>query len=429
MPNPVLDRLRADRERQITFVDETLSRVEVDGRDLVDAEVANLAAARERIGELDNQISPLEEFEALRETHAATRSTIVGPRTSPIVAAGGRSPSDALPWGTPGAFLVDYITARGYMADPRTGQRMPADPDAARRIEYALQNQTTADTPGLLPHLIVGGVVNLIDASRPFISSVGGARPMGGIPGKTFGRPKITQHTTAGLQTAEKTELPTRKMVIGEVTFTKLTKGGAVDVSRQDIDWTSPAAWDILIRDLADSYAIDTETEAAAAFVAGADDVNAATPVATGDLEGISNALYAAAGLVYGSSKRLPDRIWMSVDVWGKVGPIIDLQLASTHSAGDSSFASFSGNLFGTSRVVVPSFPADTLIVGNSNAFEVYEEVIGLLTAVEPSLLGVEVAYGGYVAFGYVAAEGVAPLAPIPAAPLGASRTAGKSRD
>ena len=80
MPNPVLDRLRADRERQITFVDETLSRVEVDGRDLVDAEVANLAAARQRIGELDDQISPLEEFEALRDTHAATRSGIVGPR-------------------------------------------------------------------------------------------------------------------------------------------------------------------------------------------------------------------------------------------------------------------------------------------------------------------------------------------------------------
>lgn len=422
MPNAVLDRLRADRERQITFVDETLSRVEVDARDLVDAEVANLAAARERIGELDTQIAPLEEFEALRETHAAARSVVVGPRAV-VTASAGRAPSDSLPWGTPGAFLVDYIHARGYMTDPRSGQRMPADPDAARRIEYALQNQTTADTPGLLPHLIVGGVVNLIDATRPFISSVGGARPMGGIPGKTFGRPKITQHTTAGLQTAEKTELPTRKMIIGEVTFTKLTKGGAVDVSRQDIDWTSPSAWDILIRDLADSYAIDTENEAADAFAAGAAGVNAVTPVAEGNLEGISAALYAAAGKVYASSKKLPDRIWMSVDVWGKVGPIIDLQLASTHSAGDSSFASFAGNLFGTSRVVVPSFPADTLIVGNSTAFEVYEEVIGLLTAVEPSLLGVEVAYGGYIAFGYVAAEGVAPLGPVPAAPLSAGRS------
>jgi hypothetical protein len=248
---------------------------------------------------------------------------------------------------------------------------------------------------------------------------------MGGIPGKTFGRPKITQHTLAGLQTAEKTELPSRKMVISEVPFTKLTKGGAVDVSRQDIDWSSPAAWNILIQDLGDAYAIDTEAEAAAAFATGAGTTNAVTNVATGDLAGISTALYAAAGLVYQSSKRLPDRIWMSADVWGKVGPLLDTACCS-QSQGDSSFASFSGNLYGVSRIVVPSFPADTLIVGTASAFEVYEEVIGLLTAVEPSLLGVEVAYGGYIAFSYVATEGVAPLGPVPVIPL-AARSGSKS--
>jgi hypothetical protein len=424
MPNAVLDRLRADRDRQITFVDETLSRVEVDGRDLVDAEVANLAAARERIGQLDQQISPLEEFEALRETHTTAVARIAAPRPAYAVPVGGPQPSDRLPWGTPGGYIVDYIAARGYMSDPRTGQRLPADPEAQRRIEFALANQTTADTPGLLPHLIVGGVVSLIDASRPFISSIGGARPMGGIPGKSFGRPKITQHTLAGLQTAEKTELPTRKMVIGEVVFNKLTKGGAVDVSRQDIDWTSPAAWDILVRDLADSYAIDTENEAADAFAAGAGTTNAAVPVVPPvTLDKLAQALYAAAGKVYASSKRLPDRIWMSVDMWQVIGPILDNQLASMKQAGDSSLASFAGNLYGVARIVVPSFAAGTVIVGNSSAFEVYEEVIGLLTAVEPSLLGVEVAYGGYIAFGYVSTEGVAPITGVALQEEGASRS------
>jgi hypothetical protein len=314
------------------------------------------------------------------------------------------------------------------MSDPRTGQRLPADPEAQSRINYALANQTTADTPGLLPHVITGDVVNLIDASRPFITSIGGGRSMGGIPGKTFGRPKITQHTLVGLQAAEKTELPTRKMIIGEVPFTKLTKGGAVDVSRQDIDWSSPAAWDILVRDLADSYAIDTENEAADAFAAGASGVNAATPVATGDLEGLATALYTAAGLVYASSRRLPDRIWMGADMWGRLGPTLDLACC-TNSPGESSLTSFSGNLFNVSRVIVPSFPPGTVIIGNSNAFEVYEEVIGLLTAVEPSLLGVEVAYGGYIAFNYVAAEGVAPLGAIPAAPLSARQAEARDRD
>lgn len=427
MPNPVLERKRAERQHQIDFMSETLAKVDADGgRDLVEAETKNLAAARDRIKELDAQITPLEEYEALATVAASASGSLPRPDRS----AGGHVPlgrqgGEAV-YATAGSFLVDVLAARGMVSD-RRGQRLPADPGAEARVRYAIENQTTADTPGLLPHAIVGQVVSLIDASRPFITSVGGGRSMGGIPGKTFGRPKITQHTLAGEQTAEKTELPSRKMVIGEVAFTKRTKGGAVDVSRQDIDWSSPAAWDILIRDLADAYAIDTENEAADAFAAGAATVNAATPVPTGDLAGISSALYTAAGLVYASSKRLPDRIWMATDVWGKIGPLLDTACCGNGSQGDSSFASFSGNLYGVSRIVVPSFPAGTLIVGTSSAFEVYEETIGLLTAVEPSLLGVEVAYGGYIAFNYVAAEGVAPLGPVPAPPP-LAREAGDSR-
>jgi len=420
--NTVLERKRAEREDQLAFVDELLAKVEADGgRDLVEAEIKNLHAAKERVAELEDQIGPLEEHEAMRARHQATAGALVPQDRARQVGPVGQ-PQGQAPWTTAGGYLVDVLRARGLVTD-HYGQRMPADPQAQARIQYALQNQTTADTPGLLPHVIAGEVVNLIDASRPFITSIGGGRAMGGIPGKTFGRPKITQHTLVGLQAAEKTELPTRKMIIGEVPFTKVTKGGAVDVSRQDIDWSSPAAWDILVRDLADSYAIDTEAEAAAKFAADADTVNADTPIGGGTLQDISEALYTAAGKVYASSKRLPDRIWMSTDVWGIMGPVLDTACCN-NPQGSSSLTSFSGNLFNVDRVVVPSFPALTMVVGNSNAFEVYEEVIGLLTAVEPSLLGVEVAYGGYLAFNYVAAEGVAAITGItpPARSSGASR-------
>ena len=68
------------------------------------------------------------------------------------------------------------------------------DDMAAARVAQAYQtraDQTTADTPGLLPTPVVGGVVNLIDAQRPLIVSLGGAKPLGNIPGLTFSRPKI----------------------------------------------------------------------------------------------------------------------------------------------------------------------------------------------------------------------------------------------
>ena len=334
---------------------------------------------------------------------------------------------------SPGEFVVDYLRSRGGMRD-YSGVITPPDPSAAERIGIltrALQNQTTADTPGLLPVPTVGTLLGVIAAVQPFISSIGGTKPMGGIPGKTFQRPKITQHTLVGVQTAEKTELPSRKMTIGGVPFNKITKGGTVDISRQDIDWTVPSAWDALLADLAAVYGEEVEEEAALDIVAKADDVNAAVTVDTADLKGWADALYAAAGIVFSAStpRRLPDRIWCSVDVWGMLGPLVDttrLVFPSSAGQGSSEFGSFSGNLFDLPRIVVPAFPDGTCIVGHAADYEVYEEVVGLLSAVEPALFGVQVAYGGYVAFGAVNPEGLVMVAPPGGVAATSSRTTKK---
>lgn len=216
-------------------------------------------------------------------------------------------------------------------------------------------------------------------------------------------------------------------MTIGEVSFTKATYGGAVDVSRQDIDWTSPAAWDILVRDLADVYAQETENAAADAFAAAADDFNTAPTVPpSNDLVGWSTALYQAAEVVYASSKRLPNRLWISTDIWSSVGPILDTACCAGGTGSSGGPTTFGGNMLTIPRVVVPSFPAGTAVLGWDGAFEVYEEVIGLLTAVEPSLLGVEVAYGGYIAYNAVVPEALA-LIGAPTGGATARQTASKS--
>jgi len=80
--------------------------------------------------------------------------------------------------------------------------------------------------------------------------------------------------------------------------------------------------------------------------------------------------------------------------------------------AGQTSLASFAGNVIQLPRIVVPTFPAGTCIIGPSTLYEVYEEIIGLLSVVEPSILGVTVAYGGYLAQG-----GLAPTAFVPITP------------
>ena len=394
--NPVLARLLDQRSEQIATMDAILSQVE--GRDMVDAERSLLEAARQRIAELDAQIGPLKEFEELVGDHRATdpgRPTDRPPAQPRRADGGDRAPEYA----SAGAYVVDYLRARGIM------DRGNPDPAAAQRIAQmrAVANQVTTDTPGVLPTPIVGPVVSLIDANRPFISSLGGAKPMG-FAGATFTRPKVTQHVTTGPQTAEKTELPSRKLLINPIPFTKSTHGGSLDISRQSIDWTSPSAWDIVIKDLADVYAVDTETVAAGAFAT----TSTGTPVVVaGDtLADWADALYAAAAQSYSAVKRMPDRIWVSLDVWAALGSLVDVArlvmppAQTEQPAGEATLASFQGDVIGLPRIVVPTLPAGTCIVGPSNLFECYEEVIGLLSVIEPSILGVEVAYGGYIANG-----------------------------
>ena len=217
-------------------------------------------------------------------------------------------------------------------------------------------------------------------------------------------------------------------MIIQGVPFAKSTYGGTVDISRQDIDWSSPSAWDILIRDLADVYSVQTETAVAAAFKAGA----TGTTVAVGTAGQVSTlaewatGLYTAAMHSYKASFKMPDRIWCSLDVWAALGSLVDVgrvvfppdypglaggaPMDSYDAGGGGGLADFRGDVLGLPRIVVPTFSAGTCIVGNSQMYEVYEEVIGLLSVVEPSILGVTVAYGGYLADGSLAPTSFVPL-------------------
>jgi len=417
--NAVLDRLLGERAHQVDFIDELLARVEREERDLVDAEQGNLRAAHERIAALDQQIQPLTAFESLRGAHAeAVAALPVGRRGSEPASMGQRNSGPSYP--SAGAFMIDLLASRGMMP----GQRQP-DPDALARVAFVVADQKTSDVTGILPTPIVGQVVSLIDSNRPLITSLGGARPMGGIPGSTFSRPKITQHTTAGAQAGEKTQLPSQKMTITPVSFTKSTYGGTVDISRQSIDWTSPAVWDIVIRDLADVYSIQTETAVAGAFTTAA---SGNTPIAApaNTLAGWTAALYQAAMHSYQATFRMPDRIWCALNVWAALGSLVDStrvvlppdpyttgtvdQPLDSFDVGGSALGTFRGDVLGLPRIVVPTLAAGTCIVGNSSDYEVYEEVIGLLSVVEPSILGVQVAYGGYVAFGGVASTGLIPI-------------------
>jgi HK97 family phage major capsid protein len=400
MTNPVITRL---------------GNVAEQNRDLVPAETANLNTARERITAIDEQLTPLRAFEELRSTHRATGEQFRGTGSGE-----GRQLAQvtetAHEYRSAGALIVDMIRAtqeQDHGATRRlqsTGLEIRGEqiyrpaPDETRA---AAPHTTTAETPGLLPTPIVGAIMSDIDAARPFISSVG-AKDLGGIPGTSFKRPTITQHVTVDVQAGEKVEVEDGQFKVGSVSFSKNTYGGWTNVSRQDIDWTSPAVWDALLSDFQEQYGLVTENAAADAFVTAVTQTQEIVGLsALGDnvtIDNLLTALYAAASKAYQGSGRLPDTIWASLDWWAAMGPMIDKLKANTagNGGGDSSVDSFAGNLLNVRRIVVPSMAAGTLIVGVSSRTEVYEDRFGFLSAIQPRVFGVELAYGGYMASGTI---------------------------
>ena len=73
---------------------------------------------------------------------------------------------------------------------------------------------------------------------------------------------------------------------------------------------------------------------------------------------------------------------------------------------------SFEGNPVGLRLVVTPGITDEDMWVLNSNALEIYEQITGQLSVVEPSVLGVQVSYSGYVGYYRPAPNGAVLIAP-----------------
>lgn len=427
--NAVLHRMEEERKGCLDFIDRTLAEVEKAGRDLSDTEKESLGKQRDRIKQLDEQITPLKEFEDLRAAHQETAGRYEptgggspaggGQRdAAPTLGTGARTNEREHEYRTAGEFMADV-----YRASPRaqrSGQQLDRNmaENATARLRSlgltvesgalaraAAPHNTTEEVPGLLPVTIVGPLMSDVDAARPFISSIG-ARDLGGIPGTSFERPVITQHVQVGKQVGEKTEVSNRQFEVDGVPFTKDTYGGWANVSRQSIDWTSPGVWDALMTDFIEQYALTTENAAADAFVTAVTQTEELDTALAGNptMAELVKALYGAAVKSYQGSGRMPDHIWASLDWWPKFGTLIDVLKATTagNGGGQSQLDTFVGNLLNVPRTIVPSFAAGTLIVGVKSRTEVYEDRFGFLSAIEPKVFGVELAYGGYMASGTV---------------------------
>jgi HK97 family phage major capsid protein len=326
------------------------------------------------------------------------------------------APSHVEVYRSAGEYLVDYLL-RGE------------DPSRAARFDsYFRANMTTADTPGILPSPIVGPVWTSINSRRPAIEAAT-IRPLPG-GGKTFQRPYVSQHTLVDTQATEKTALASQALKIDPKTVTKVTKGGWVNLSFQDRDWTDPAVLDILVSDLAAVYAQETDDQFCTDLVTA---VTQTVPVDTNDAEGWLTAIYTAAATVAAADNRLPNTFWVSIDVWAQLGALVDgagrplfPTAAPANSMGDVTPGSFAGSIAGMRLAVDSHFPAMTGIIGDNLATEFYEQVGGQVQATEPSLLGTQIAFYGYMADCFVEPDALVKLTTPPVIPL-AGRAGGRT--
>lgn len=382
----LVSRYAQEIEERQTFIDGLVEAAQAETRDLNAQEMELISRARDRVAVVNGMIEPL------RETVRITQDSRERTAAFAAHAAASRTPEAARTpeYRSAGAYVLDYWRA-GLGVD-----------EAVTRLDLyhrAAAHQTTGDNPGLLPEQILGPVVNFIDAARPLVNALGPRQ----LPSGSWSRPRVTQHTQVAPQSGEKTELASRKMVIGKVPVSALTLGGYVNVSRQDIDWTQPSIMDLVIADLAAEYAIQSEATAVQQFYDDATTGGTTIP-ATPAADDIAAAFWGAAAEVYtgvqGQGRLLAIA---SPDVLGILGPLFaPVNPVDSQSSGfnASSFgAGVMGAIGGIPVYVSSGFAAPkSLMILSTAAAEVYEDRIGSLQVVEPSVLGVQVAYAGYFA-------------------------------
>ena len=277
-------------------------------------------------------------------------------------------------------------------------------------FEAAAGDVLTTDTPGLLPVPVLGPVFeNLNQRIRPVVAAVGArAYPDGGTQ-KTFIRPTWTTHTSVATQSTELTAVSATTPVIASNVISKTTLAGQVQLSIQDVDFSSPGAMEIIINDLMGQYMQASDNLAADGLASGSSAAGATWSVTANDPSTLIAALYDAATDILTATNFLPDTVFVSPDVWQKLGSQLDgdkrpifpytaaAGLMGVNGMGQANITvANTFNPFGLNLVADRNFAAGTLIVARSAAIEYYESIRGLLSRDEPSTLGKVMSYHGY---------------------------------
>lgn len=286
--------------------------------------------------------------------------------------------------------------------------------DAARRNQSAIEavsQDLTSDTPGLLPLPVLGPVFQNVNLQyRPVVAAFG-TRAMPQGSGISFTRPSISTPTASGVQSTQGTAVTSQTMILAANTVTRQTVAGSIQIAQQTMDFTDPAAMNIILNDLAGQYLKQTDNIAADYLVAQKQASGFTWTVTAGDASSLMNAIYGCAENISTTTNLFPTHMVVSPNVWAKLGSQLDNSkrplfpaigapgLIGQNTLGAGNATSWSGmNPLGLELVVDGNLASNTMLIVHGPAIELYEAQQGMRSVEVPDLLARTFSYYGYFA-------------------------------
>jgi HK97 family phage prohead protease len=284
------------------------------------------------------------------------------------------------------------VTAGEYAKAQFNASRGNSD---ARDLVAAIDAATTTENIGVVPPSYLRDLIGIIDNSMPFADSLEqGVLPASGMK---FYRPVIgTQATTA--VTAEAVEFDSTDTTITSKEIDVVKIAGANKVSVELLDRSDPAYLDVLLRELAASWAQKADAYAASIALAGAAVSTGATFPAIAD--GIADS--------YAVLRKTPNRFLADTGNFAELLAAVDgsqrplfAAAAPQNAAGLMTQGSTAGTIAGLGLVVDPNFDTGTGVKGvvySSDAATMYKSSAFQLRTNQVSTGEVEIGIYGYVA-------------------------------
>lgn len=400
----MISKLNEEREAKLKLATELANTAAAENRDLSTNELEIITRSKDRVGEIDNQLKVLIRESDLDEQSQVRLAQLAGA----TIGGGDNAP---VQYRSAGEYLHDYIATIIGEGDKRT-----RSVERLQRYHRAASHVTTGNFTGVFPDAIVGPLINTINTDRPLVAALG----TNAVPnGPSFRRPRLNDANVAtgvALQANQKDELVSQAFTITSDSVPLSTMGGYVNVARQVLDW-GIASLDAIVAQLAARYSYSTERGAVAEMQKSTSHI----PLAAGATADVTiKAIYDAAGLVYTQTGQLPTMLAAGPLGWARLGSLTSTQgvptfpfLNPVNSQGSMGGpTTFAGNPVGLRLVVTPGITDDTFWVVNGLALECYEQTVGQLSVVEPSVLGIQVAYAGYVGYYRPAPNGAVHVSP-----------------